>query len=352
VNRSILLGTMFAAAAAVAFGVTTPFIQRFGAGAGPFTTAALLYLGAVLGSLSIPRRTESRRESAFRSAHLPRLLAVAFFGAVLAPSLLAWGLQRVPATFGSLLLCSEAVFTLVLAAALCHEHVGGRVALAAALMSVGGAATVVGASTAAPVGLLGALAICAAALSWALDNVLTRPLAELDPAAVVRAKAACGAVLAGTLGLLLREPRPAWAGAIGLAACGATGYGLSLRLYLRAQRRIGAGRTGSVFALAPFVGASTAVILGEQHVNGTTLVAGALLLAGVVLHASERHEHLHRHEELEHDHAHSHDDGHHQHRHQGAPGDVHAHPHRHDGQAHAHAHGPDVHHDHGHSGTR
>jgi len=38
----IALGTLLAALAALAFGVTTPFIQRFGTGLGPFTTAALL----------------------------------------------------------------------------------------------------------------------------------------------------------------------------------------------------------------------------------------------------------------------------------------------------------------------
>jgi hypothetical protein len=33
---------------------------------------------------------------------------------------------------------------------------------------------------------------------------------------------------------------------------GATGYCLSLRFYLLAQRALGAARTGSVFAKAPF----------------------------------------------------------------------------------------------------
>lgn len=44
------------------------------------------------------------------------------------------------------------------------------------------------------------------------------------------------------------EPAPASGAVLSLLALGATGYGLSLRLYLLAQRRIGAARTGSVFA--------------------------------------------------------------------------------------------------------
>lgn len=367
VEDPLLAGTLLAAAAALAFGVTTPLIQRLGAGAGPFATAALLYLGAALGAAPwasrrggpdgrgldgpapLPAGAPSpAREARVRRAHLPRLLAVAFLGAALAPALFAWGLQRVPATHAALLLNFEAVFTVGLAAAIHREHVGRRVLLAVALMVLGGCATVAGASAAGGPARWGALAVVAAVLAWALDNVLTRPFADLDPAAVVRVKALCGAALTATLSLGTGEPLPGWPRAAGLLACGATGYGLSLRLYLLAQRRVGAGRTGSVFALAPFVGALAALALGDRPAGAATAVAAALFLAGLSLHLTERHAHAHRHEALEHDHAHAHDDGHHAHTHDVPPAGPHAHPHRHEPVEHAHAHGPDAHHPHRH----
>jgi drug/metabolite transporter (DMT)-like permease len=347
-GNPMVTGTVMAALAALAFGVTTPFIQRLGAGLGPLSTAALLYLGAALGALSWPQRPGERREAAVRLHHLPRLLAVAFFGAALAPTLFAWGLQHVPATYGALLLNGEAIFTVGLAALVHQEHVGRRVALAALLMFAGGAVTVAGASSVGSFGLLGALAVIAAVLSWALDNVLTRPFAELDPAAVVRVKALCGVGLTGAAAALAGEPHAAWGSVVGLLACGATGYGASLRLYLLAQRRIGAGRTGSVFAVAPFVGALAALALGERPAGWTTVAAAAFFLAGVALHLTERHGHGHRHVEQEHDHAHSHDDGHHHHQHGEPPVGPHAHPHRHESQVHQHPHGPDAHHRHEH----
>lgn len=347
-NNPIVVGTVLAALAAVAFGVTTPFIQRLGAGVGPFTTAALLYLGAALGTFSLRARHEERREALVRLHHLPRLFAIAFFGAALAPTLFAWGLQRVPATYGALLLNAEAVFTVVLAAVIHREHVGGRVALAVALMFVGGAVTVVGASSNGAVGLLGALAVVAAVFSWALDNVLTRPFAELDPATVVRVKAVGGVILTVTLMLLLRESQPPFIRVLGLLACGATGYGMSLRLYLLAQRRIGAGRTGSVFSVAPFIGVLAALALGERPGGVTTAIAGLLFLAGLVLHLTEEHTHDHSHAEQYHDHAHTHDDGHHNHEHTVAVTGAHAHAHDHDAKQHAHPHGPDLHHSHDH----
>lgn len=350
-KNPIIVGTTLAAFAALAFGITTPFIQRFGNGVGPFTTAALLYLGAVVGAVSWPVRRVERREARVGVRHLPRLLAIAFFGAALAPTLFAWGLQRVSATYGALLLNGEAVFTVILAALIYREHIGRRVGLAVALMFVGGAVTVIGASSSGTIGVLGALAVGAAVLSWALDNVLTRPFADLDPAAVVRIKAACGVALTGALALLMGEPQPAWLKIGGLLACGATGYGISLRLYLLAQRRIGAGRTGSVFAVAPFVGAVASLLLGDRPGGFTTAVAAVLFIAGLVLHMSEKHVHEHAHEAIEHDHAHTHDDGHHDHHHQVAPAGTHAHPHRHEPQVHEHPHGPDAHHGHDHSGN-
>ena len=45
-SRPALRGGLFALLAAVLFGISTPLVQRFGAGAGAFGTAALLYAGA------------------------------------------------------------------------------------------------------------------------------------------------------------------------------------------------------------------------------------------------------------------------------------------------------------------
>lgn len=341
-------GTLLAAAAAIVFGVATPFIKLFGAGAGPLATAALLYMGAALGSLSRGNDIVEGREARVAAKHLPRLFAVAFFGAALAPSLFAWGLQQVSATYGSLLLNGEAVFTVLLAAAIHREHISLRVFIAVGLMFAGGLVSVAGASAAGSFGLLGAAALVGAVLSWALDNVLTRPFADLDPTGVVRIKAMFGAAMTTALALASGDPWPSSMRIVGLLVCGATGYGLSLRLYLLAQRRIGAGRTGSVFAVAPFVGASAALLLGDRPELPATAAAAILFALGLGLHLSERHGHQHTHEPQAHDHAHTHDDGHHDHFHEVPAAGPHAHPHEHSAMVHAHPHAPDSHHTHTH----
>jgi hypothetical protein len=135
---------------------------------------------------------------------------------------------------------------------------------------------------------------------------------------------------------------------LALLAVGATGYGLSLRFYLLAQRAFGATRTGSVFAFAPFIGAGLAFALGDRSGDALLLASGGLMLAGIVLHLSERHAHVHVHEALDHEHAHRHDDGHHQHAHAVIPEGPHSHPHSHRPTRHSHAHMPDAHHAHRH----
>lgn len=346
----IARGVVLAVVAALAFGVTTPIIAWAGRGVGPFATAALLYTGAALAAAVLRGLSRSRGPSLGRG-DLPRVLGVAVAGGAIAPALLAWGLQRAGATEGSLLLNLEAVFTVLLARAVFREPIGRRMAIAVGAMVAGGAALVLDLSRGgswSAAGAAGVLAVAAATLCWAIDNALTRPLAEREPLDVIAAKAGLGAGLTIAAAVIAGEPVPPAGAAVVLAACGATGYGLSLRLYLLAQRAIGAGRTGSVFAVAPFIGAALAVATGGRTVTGWTIAAAGLFAAGVYLHLTERHGHAHVHEPVEHDHVHRHDDGHHDHAHEPAFAGEHAHPHRHDRRVHAHDHAPDLHHAHDH----
>jgi drug/metabolite transporter (DMT)-like permease len=344
--NSIRKGSALALLAAVMFGVTAPLVRRFGERSGAVTTAVLLYVGAALATATGSLRAS--RDAPLRRAHLPRLVLVAVVGALAAPVALAWGLQRTSAISASLLLNFEAVFTVALGYLFFREHIGARVGVAMTLMVLGGVFVVfAGHAQEGAVGW-GAIAIVVATLGWALDNTFTRPLADLDPTQVVRYKALLGAVLGFVLSRVLGESRPPTSDAIALVLCGATGYGLSLRFYLLAQRQIGAARTGSIFALAPFVGALTAWAMGDRVALLPTLAAAGLFAAGVYLHLSEHHGHLHTHEAIEHEHAHRHDDLHHDHVHDPPVMGEHSHRHRHDGMIHEHPHGADLHHQHKH----
>lgn len=350
INQPALRGGLLALLAAALFGLSTPLVQRFGHGLGAFSTAALLYAGAAL--VAVWLRQPSHREAKLQRSDLPRLLAMAGFGAVIGPVALAWGLQRTSGASASLMLSLEALFTVVLAWRLYGESMDKRVAAAMLLLLAGGMALVLEQGLAGGAQLVGLLAVLAATAAWGLDNTLSRGVADRDPAQVVLIKSALGVTASGLLAFLFAEPLPSLTAALALVAVGAAGYGLSLRFYLLAQRAFGAARTGSVFAFAPFIGALGAFALGDRSMGWIMAVAGLLMLAGVVLHLFESHGHQHTHEVLVHEHAHSHDkdqaDGHHLHAHDPMPQGPHSHPHRHEPMQHSHPHVPDAHHLHPH----
>ncbi len=342
----ILRGGALALLAAALFGLSTPLVQRFGQGLGAFSTAALLYAGAAL--VALLQRRGAAVEAPLRRSDAPRLLAMVAAGAVVGPVALAWGLQRTSGASASLLLTLEAVFTAVLAWRWYGEVLDGRVKTAVALLLAGGALLVLDQGLTGQVQLFGLLAVAVATVAWGVDNTLSRGVAERDPGQVVLAKAALGASVTTALALAWGEPLPALRPALALLAVGATGYGLSLRFYLLAQRSFGAARTGSVFAFAPFVGTLGAFALGERSGSGLLLLGGCLMAAGIVLHLTEAHAHEHTHEALDHEHAHRHDDGHHLHSHEPMPIGAHSHPHHHSPLRHSHPHAPDAHHTHRH----
>lgn len=341
-----LRGGFLALLAATLFGISTPLVQFAGRGLGPFTTAALLYAGAAL--IGALLRQPVEREAALHRADFRRLAWMALFGSAIGPVALAWGLQHTSGTSASLMLTLEALFTALLARLLYREVMDRRVWTAMLLLLVGGIVLVLDRGLSGGVQLLGLVAVLVATAAWGVDNTLSRALAERDPGQVVLGKSALGAVATASLAVAFGESLPGMGAAISLLAIGVGGYGLSLRLYLLAQRAFGAARTGSVFAFAPFIGALLAIALGDRSLSWGMAAGAALMLSGVALHLAESHAHEHQHEPLEHEHAHRHDDGHHDHVHNPMPAGEHSHMHRHEPLRHAHPHVPDAHHGHRH----
>ncbi|HYQ26905.1 MAG TPA: DMT family transporter [Polyangiaceae bacterium] len=347
-RSSLRSGILVAALSALSFGLSAPAVAHLGFGVGPFTTAALLYAGALCSTWAMSGFSV-RAPLALVRRHGARVLLIACLGAALGPAAFAWGLQQSGATSGSLLLNFEAIFTAILAWRVFGEPFGARFVAALAAMASGGAVLAIDAGRQTELHPLGLLAIVFATSCWALDNTLTRSLSEEPPFAVVAVKSALGAGLAFALARHLGEPTPRTPPQYALLLLvGALGYGLSLRLYLEAQGRMGAGRTASVFALAPFVGALAAWLFGERALGWGGALSVPFFALGAYLHLTERHQHAHLHEALEHAHAHRHDDGHHLHPHSPPVVGEHTHAHRHEPMEHSHDHAPDLHHQHEH----
>jgi len=118
-----------------------------------------------------------------------------------------FGLTRVSAIAGSLLLNLEAPLTMLIAVAVFKEHLGGRQAIAASLILLG--AAIVGLQ---PGDLrahaIGIMAIAAASGSWAIDTNLSQRLSLRDPIALTRFKGLAGGACTLLLAHLAGEPFP------------------------------------------------------------------------------------------------------------------------------------------------
>ena len=344
---------MVALGSAALFGMSTPFAKILVGTVSPLMLAGLLYAGSGLGLtlVLVGRHLWIARES---SISLPRrgewfwLAGAIFFGGLVGPVALTYGLVRSAASTASLLLNLEAVFTALLAWFLFRENFDRRVLLGMSCIVAGGLALAWspgGYGNAWP----GLVLIALACLCWAIDNNLTRKVSASDALLIAALKGlVAGAVNLG-LGLLFGQALPRL-GVLALAmTVGFIGYGVSLVLFVLALRDLGTARAGAYFSVAPFFGAALALLLQGDAITFQLAAAGLLMGAGVWLHLTEHHGHLHAHERQEHTHAHWHDE-HHRHSHDFAwdGHEPHTHPHLHLPLIHAHPHYPDLHHRHPH----
>src|SRR6185436_20742137 len=113
------------------------------------------------------------------------------------------------------------------------------------------------------------------------DNNFTRKVSGGDAALIAILKG----LVAGTVNLLIASAGgAAWprlsvvitAGIVGLL-----GYGVSLVLFVRALRELGASRTGAYFSTAPFLGTVLAILALGAPVSARLAVAGLLMGVGV-----------------------------------------------------------------------
>lgn len=348
-------GVQMAFAAAILFGASTPFGKLLLARTTPQLLAGLLYLGSGigLGALWVWKRrfTRDARETPLARRDFPWLLGAIAFGGGLGPVLLMIGLIRTPASAASLLLNLEGVFTALLAWLVFRENFDRRIALGIIAVVAGGVALSWEGKVAWGAGL-GPLAIAGACICWAIDNNLTQKVSAGDPVQITMIKGLVAGGVNTVVALLLGATLPPAARLTAALIVGFLSYGVSLVFFVLALRDLGTARTGAYFSTAPFVGALLSLAIFRERPTAPLILAAALMVPGVWLLLTERHEHEHRHHALEHDHAHVHDD-HHQHVHASDDPSVtdpvpHTHRHRHQPMVHSHVHYPDIHHRHPH----
>lgn len=331
-------GVRAALGAALLFGAGTPIAKLLLNSVSPWLLAGLLYFGSGVG-LTLYRKLIHTPNCRLSRADLPWLAGAILAGGIIAPVLLMLGLTEMPASGASLLMNAEGVFTALLAWFLFKENFSYRIVLGMTTI-VAGAVILSWPDKILFESLWPALAVLGACFAWGVDNNLTRQISLSDATWIASIKGLAAGSVNLTLAFALGSTLPPLPNIAITMVVGFLAYGVSLTLFVISLRHLGTARTGAYFSVAPFFGAVLAIAIGEP-VTVPLLIAGGLMILGIWLHLTERHEHEHMHEVLGHKHEILPDE-HHQH----LPNA--SHQHQHNELKHTHTHFPDAHHRHDH----
>lgn len=251
--------------------------------------AALLYLGAGLGMLLlrlVQRVTgTSSAEAPLTRKELPYTVAMVVLD-IAAPIFLMIGLTRTTAANASLLNNFEIVATSLIALLLFREKISrrlwwaiGLVTLSSVLLSLEGAESLRFS--------LGSVFVLMACCCWGLENNCTRALSEKDPLEIVVVKGFGSGLGALVIALVSGESLPAMLPILGALCLGFVAYGLSIFFYIYAQRDLGAAKTSTYYAVAPFIGAGLSLLIFRQMPGVTFLIALAIMAGGTYLASTD-----------------------------------------------------------------
>lgn len=272
----------YALAAAALYAVNIPMSKVLLQYVEPAMMAAFLYLGAGVGlfAYGILSGERERRESLTR-AELPYTVGMVVLD-IAAPVLLMFGLKYTSSANASLLNNFEIVATAAIAALVFREALSRQLALAIVLV------------TAASIALsfegegsfrfqFGSVLVLGAACCWGLENNCTRMLSSKSSVQITTIKGIFSGLGSLLVACLAGEslPRGIWLPAV--AALGFVSYGMSIHLYIKAQKELGAARTSAYYSVAPFLGAAFGMALlgerpGVQFYIGLTVMLAATVL--------------------------------------------------------------------------
>ena len=280
-NKSIF----FAILAAALYAISTPVSKLLLENVPPTMVAAFLYLGAGLGMgmMMLLRRRVSKtvKEERLTRSDVPYAAAMVALD-IVAPILMMYGLRINSAANTALLNNFEIVATALIALLFFREKVGKRLWIAIALVTVASILLSLDGSSAADALRFskGSLLVLGATVCWGLENNCTRRIADKDPMEIVTVKGFGSGFGALCIALSLGEAFPAWKHLAVLLLLGYVAYGLSIFFYTHAQRGIGAAKTSTYYALAPFIGAFLSVLVLGEPIGWVFIVATLVMAVG------------------------------------------------------------------------
>ncbi len=330
------IATFLAILAAVLYAINIPLSKLLLQFVQPTMMAAFLYLGAGTGLLLwVLKDRKGTAIEPLTKKDLPYTLGMVVLD-IAAPILLMLGLERTSSASASLLNNFEIVATSLIAFFVCREAISRRLILAICLVTLA-SITLSFDGTGDLRFNMGSVLVLGATFCWGLENNCTRKLSAKSSGQITTIKGLCSG--AGSLIVALvsgeRFPPVLWIGPVMLL--GFVAYGLSINFYIKAQKELGAAKTSAYYSIAPFLGATFAMLLLRERPGLQFYIGLVIMIIATILMVKDtiglQHDHSHVHT---HTHEHSHGDMVHSHEHQ----HIHSHAHIHtdDEDSHGHRH--------------
>lgn len=349
-NNHNAKAVMFAITAAALYGISSPISKLLLKEVPPTLMAALLYLGAGFGMLFVNLigsiTAKKQEEPKITSKELPYVLGMILLD-IAAPVLLLFGLSLTTAANAALLNNFEIAATALIALFIFKEAIGRRMWLAILLITTSSLILTIQDYSSFSFSL-GSVFVLLACICWGFENNCTRMLSIKDPKQIVVIKGLGSGIGSLLIAFIGKQFSSNLIYILVTLVLGFVAYGLSIYFYIKAQRDLGAARTSSYYATAPFIGVLISWLLFRDKISFNFVAALVIMLVGAYFAVTELHKHMHKHSMLTHEHKHNHTDGHHNHVHEGGFSGEHCHIHTHEEVAHTHSHTPDIHHSHEH----
>ena len=290
---------LFAFLAAVFYAISTPFSKLLLDKVPATFMASFLYLGAGVGVgiMYLFRWHNEEQAERLTRKDLPYTIGMIVLD-ILAPIFLMMGIRYGTAANASLLGNFEIVATTLIALLIFKEAVSKRLWEAIVLITVS-SILLSFEETGSFHFSYGSLFVLLATACWGLENNCTRKISDKSTYEIVVLKGIFSGGGAFIIALLLGEKLPEMKYILLAMLLGYVAYGLSIFLYIQAQRDLGAAKTSAYYAVAPFVGAFLSFVLTGEKLSGIYFVALIVMIIGtvfVVLDTIARHHaHLHVH---------------------------------------------------------
>ncbi len=283
-------GIFFAILAAALYAINAPFSKLLMASVPPRVMASLLYLGAGLGMAIVgaAQKMTHRQLNAPSLAKddLPYIIGMILLD-IAAPIFLMMGLNSSSAASVSLLNNFEIVATSLIALTLFREAISKRlwlaiifVTIASLLLSIDDVESLTFS--------VGSVFVLLACICWGFENNCTRRLSDKNPLQIVIVKGLGSGIGAMIVALICGDALTGGMAVLGVLLLGFVAYGLSIFFYVRAQAVLGAAKTSTYYAIAPFIGSGLSLLIFRELPSNLFWIALLVMGAGTYLASTDR----------------------------------------------------------------